>query len=52
MNFKTSKGVLTFGSKIPYKLTYCIFLIFYFHKINAEYHSACFEYFAYFEVNF
>lgn len=36
MNFKTSKGVLTFGSKIPYKLTYCIFLIFYFHKINAK----------------
>ena len=36
MNFKASKAVLTFGNKIPYKSTYCILFIFYFHKINAK----------------
>lgn len=36
MNFKTSKAVLTFGNKIPYKSTYCILFIFHFHKINAK----------------
>ena len=36
MNFKTSKGFLTFGNKIPCKSTHCILLIFYFHKINAK----------------
>lgn len=36
MNFKTSKAVLTFGNKIPYKSTYCILFIFHFPKINAK----------------